>query len=136
MAGSRVPWISGSAIGSGFLGSIMSAMCSRMLLSTKSFEAERYKRIREQAMSISETIRVPRFRKNHSSNYWGIMEVDRTSLYIVNLKGRDSERGEGGIAIEDDNTQLTSLPVMYVPGGPGLRSGWVRRDSEGEIVVI
>ncbi|CAE7081446.1 unnamed protein product [Rhizoctonia solani] len=36
MAGSKVRLISGCATGSGFLGSIMSAMCSRMLLSTKS----------------------------------------------------------------------------------------------------
>ncbi|KEP51581.1 putative transmembrane protein [Rhizoctonia solani 123E] len=136
MAGSRAPLISGCATGSGFLGSIMSAMCSRMLLSTKSFEAERHERIREQVMPISETIRVPRSRRNHSSTYWGIMEVDRTTLYIVNIQDRDSERGEEQrIVTESDGSQLMPLPVMYVPGGPGLRSGWVRRDSEGEVVV-
>ncbi|CAE6462280.1 unnamed protein product, partial [Rhizoctonia solani] len=113
MAGSQVPLISGCATGSGFLGSIMSAMCSRMLLSTKSFESERHERIREQSMSIRETIRVPRFRRNQNSTYWGIIEVDRTTLYIGNVQGRDGERGEGQIVTEGDSTQLTPLPVMY-----------------------
>ncbi|CAE6535473.1 unnamed protein product [Rhizoctonia solani] len=134
MVGSKVPLLSGCATGSGFLGSIMSAMCSRMLLSTKSFESERHERIREQLMSISETIRVPRSRRNQGSSYWGIIEVDRTTLHIANARDRDSERGEGHLA-ESNRSRLATLPVMYVPGGPGLRSGWVRRDSEGEIVV-
>ncbi|CAE6443866.1 unnamed protein product [Rhizoctonia solani] len=42
MAGSKSPLISGCATGSGFLGSIMSAMCSRMLLSTKSTKPPLY----------------------------------------------------------------------------------------------
>ncbi|CAE6451049.1 unnamed protein product [Rhizoctonia solani] len=118
------------------LGSTMSTMCSRMLLSTKSFESERHERIREQAMSISETIRVPRFRRNQGSNYWGIIEVDRTRLHIANNRDRDSELGEAqGIAAEEARSRLAPLPVMDVPGAPGLRSGWIRRDSEGEIVV-
>ncbi|GAB1525179.1 hypothetical protein RhiTH_008336 [Rhizoctonia solani] len=118
----------------------MSAMCSRMLLSTKSFESERHERIREQVMSISETIRVPRFRRNQDLSYWGIIEVDRTRLHIASSKGRDGElvmREEViGIAAEEEaQSQLAPLPVMHIPGGPGLRSGWIRRDSEGEIVV-
>ncbi|QRW18435.1 hypothetical protein RhiXN_03359 [Rhizoctonia solani] len=146
IAGSKIPIIYGCATGSGLLGSIMSAMCSRMLLSTKSivffgrFESERHERIREQVMSISETIRVPRFRRNQDLSYWGIIEVDRTRLHIASGKGRDGElamREEViGIAVEEEaQSQLAPLPVMYIPGGPGLRSGWIRRDSEGEIVV-
>ncbi|KAF8704553.1 hypothetical protein RHS03_05968, partial [Rhizoctonia solani] len=140
IAGSKIPIIYGCATGSGLLGSIMSAMCSRMLLSTKSFESERHERIREQVMSISETIRVPRFRRNQDLSYWGVIEVDRTRLHIASGKGRDGElvmREEViGIAAEEEaQSQLAPLPVMHIPGGPGLRSGWIRRDSEGEIVV-
>ncbi|KAF8751829.1 hypothetical protein RHS01_08509 [Rhizoctonia solani] len=91
IAGSKIPIIYGCATGSGLLGSIMSAMCSRMLLSTKSFESERHERIREQVMSISETIRVPRFRRNQDLSYWGIIEVDRTRLHIASSKGRDGD---------------------------------------------
>jgi hypothetical protein len=87
-------------------------------------------------MSISETIRVPRFGRNQGSNYWGIIEVDRTKLHIANSEDRDSERGEvQGILGEESRSQLAPLPIMHVPGAPGLRSGWIRRDSEGEIVV-
>ncbi|KAF8676781.1 hypothetical protein RHS04_06334 [Rhizoctonia solani] len=104
------------------------------------FESERHERIREQVMSISETIRVPRFRRNQDLSYWGIIEVDRTRLHIASGKGRDGElvmREEViGIAAEEEaQSQLAPLPVMHIPGGPGLRSGWIRRDSEGEIVV-
>lgn len=152
MVGSRIPLASGCATGSGFLGSIMATMCNRILLSTKSFETER--RERAQDYSISETIRVPRSRglARKDSSFWGIIEVDRTTLYIKRLDG-DSERGEGDRDSEQwrdaqraqgfpgsqggefHGSQLRVLPVMFVPGGPGLRSGWARRDSEGEIIV-
>ncbi|KAJ1308067.1 hypothetical protein OPQ81_002133 [Rhizoctonia solani] len=135
MVGSKIPLLSGCATGSGFLGSIMSAMCSRMLLSTKSFESERHERIREQLVPISETIRVPRFRQNQQGpNYWGIIEVDRTTLHVASDSEWDSERGKGR-EVEGYRAQLAPLPVMCVPGGPGLRNGWIRRDSEGEIVL-
>jgi hypothetical protein len=112
---------------------------------------------------MSETIRVPRSGRNRNRNrdsnrdssFWGIIEVDRTRLYIRDRdqnqdrdqdrnrdmdrnrdrgrdrsRERDSERGE-----QPAGSRLEALPVMDVPGGPGLRSGWSRRDSEGEIVV-
>jgi hypothetical protein len=112
---------------------------------------------------MSETIRVPRSGRNRDSSFWGIIEVDRTRLYIRDGnqdrdrdqdkdrdtdrdqdrdtdrhrdrdrhrgKDRDSERGE-----QPAGSHLEALPVMDVPGGPGLRNGWSRRDSEGEIVV-
>lgn len=115
------------------------------------FETER--RECAHAYSISETIRVPRSRRHRrgDSSFWGIIEVDRTSLYVKRLerdserseRDRDSEQGRGtqrvqgipGFRGEFDGSQLRALPVMYVPGGPGLRSGWARRDSEGEIIV-
>ncbi|CAE6433995.1 unnamed protein product [Rhizoctonia solani] len=130
MAGSRVPlsqmylrWL------------VPGFLCSPAVRQDQGFESKRHERIREQAMSISETIRVPRPRRNQGSSYWGIIEVDRTTLYITNSKRRDSEEGEDQVSVEDGGTQLATLPIMYVPGGPGLRSGWIRRDSEGEVVV-
>ncbi|KAB5591729.1 transmembrane protein [Ceratobasidium theobromae] len=124
MIGTKFPLLSGCATGSGFLGSVMSVMCSRMLLSTKSFETKRHESSQERTMS--ETIRVPRSHRVKDATFWGIIEVNRTKLHI---HVQDSEQGRG------PGVQLQALPVMHIPGGPALRNGWARRDSEGEIVT-
>lgn len=88
------------------------------------FETKRHESSQERTMS--ETIRVPRSHRVKDATFWGIIEVNRTKLHI---HVQDSEQGRG------PGVQLQALPVMHIPGGPALRNGWARRDSEGEIVT-